>query len=270
MENIIEIRPLPIKKWHGKTGKEDFGRPIVLECYVDRKRSKYMTGLNKEDKERLEKLTGYDLSDVFNPDVPHPFYSSINGRVKLENKTNIFYMSNPLHEIKVKFLMQHPIVANSMDEYENGEFPGARFVIYNDAVDTEKKMKKLELQKKVFRKLDKTDTNAKKQLYQILSGKSAFDMSDDFLDTKLQDEIETKGYEFVNSVMERNKETNYNHALILEGVQRHVINRKGDIYYYMDDYLGDINEAIDFMKDPKNSEYKASIISKIEQKRSKR
>lgn len=270
MANIIEIRPIQRKKWHSKTGSEDFARPLVLECYVDRKRSRYMTGLSEDDRQRLEKSTGYDLGDIFTPDKPHPFYSSINGRVKLENKTNIFHMDNPLHEIKVKFLMQHPMVANSMDEYENGDFPGAQFVIYDDNADIEKKVQKIELQKKVFRKLDKMDSLSKKQLYQILVNKSASDMSDDFLEAKLHDAIGQAGYERTYGIMERTKETNYNHALLLEGVQLHVLNRKGDIFYYMDDYLGDVNEAIEFLKDPKNSEYKAAIVSKIEQKKSKK
>lgn len=266
MGNVIEIRPLPLKKWHGKTGKEDFSRPLLIECYVDRIRGRYLTGLTAEDKERLEKATGYNLNDLFDPNTPHPFYGTQNGRVRLENKTNLFYMNNPLHEIKYKMLREHPLVANSMKEWEEGLFPGAKFVIYDDEQDLSEKVRKLDIKKSVFRNLDKADTQTKRQYYQILSNKSATEMSTELLETKLQEVIEQVGYERTLDLMNRDKEKNYIHSLIVEAVGKRVVNRKGDIYYYMDEPMGDLDDSIAFLQDMKNSMYKAAIIDKLNKK----
>ena len=110
---LVEVRPIERERWHGFKGKDAITRPVVLEAFLSNVTGKLATGLTPEDQERLEKLTGYDLSSDYNPNKPHPFWSSPAGFVKLEHKTNIFDTSKPIDEIKVKMIKDHDLVANS-------------------------------------------------------------------------------------------------------------------------------------------------------------
>ena len=79
----------------------------------------------------LEK-TGFDLSPIFINEKSHPFWDSKTAQVKLEHKTNVFNTDRPIDEIKVKILKASDLVANSMKEYEEGKFPNALFVIFDE------------------------------------------------------------------------------------------------------------------------------------------
>jgi len=113
----IIIKPIKREKWHGKSGKESFTRPSLLNALVDSEKMEYCTGLNYQDKtfkdldnpdvmiteaEYYSKLLKQDLSNRFNPNIPHPFWDSRTATVKLENNTMIFNTSNPLEFIKFK------------------------------------------------------------------------------------------------------------------------------------------------------------------------
>ena len=63
----VEIRPLPIKKWHGKEGKEDFSQPKVIEVLYDVEKACYATGLSEEETIKYSKEKGKveNLKEVF-------------------------------------------------------------------------------------------------------------------------------------------------------------------------------------------------------------
>jgi len=47
---LVEVRPIEKKKWHGKTGKDSFARPVVVEALINVRTNTYDTGLTEEDK----------------------------------------------------------------------------------------------------------------------------------------------------------------------------------------------------------------------------
>ena len=69
---LIEVRPIEKKRWHGYQGKESFTRPVVIEALINVRTNTYDTGLTEEDRVRLEKVTGFDLSNTYKKDTPHP------------------------------------------------------------------------------------------------------------------------------------------------------------------------------------------------------
>ena len=46
---LVEVRPLPEKKWHGKKGKDSFAQPKTIEVLYDEKLGAYATGLTEEE-----------------------------------------------------------------------------------------------------------------------------------------------------------------------------------------------------------------------------
>lgn len=263
-DNIIEVRPLDVKRWHGKSVRELAPSPVVLECYIDRHKRRYLTGLTAEDRERLEKATGLDLNDQFDPENPHPFYSTQNGKVKLEFKTNRFDMNNPIDEIKVKMMKEHPLVANSIVEYQANPSTKALFVIYDSREDIEARAKKAQLKTKVYTMVSKMDATTKRQIVEILTNESMRRQSVDYIDVKLSEAIETKGYEKAIEVINRTKAENFNHSLIVEAVERNIVQKRGETYFYMDEPLGTLYEALKYLADPRNSVIKGQIIDKLE------
>ena len=129
---LVQVKPIEKKTWHGLEGVKRFTAPKTIQALVSLTTGLYATGLSEEDRERLEKETGFDLSPTYIPGKIHPFWGDKISRVVLEHRTNMFDTSKPLDEIKVKLLKASDLVANSQKEYEDGLFPEAQFVIFDE------------------------------------------------------------------------------------------------------------------------------------------
>lgn len=261
---LVEVKPIEKDKWHGKKGKEAFSRPITLEALISLSTTQFATGLTAEDRERLEKLTGYNLSPDYMEGTSHPFWNSTAAQIKLEHKTNVFNTSRPLDEIKIKVLKAHDLVANSMKEYKEGKFPLAKFVIFDEAEEVEIKASKLSLKNKVIIEISELSLERKAEIVQILLGISVRNQSMNFVDLKLEDAIEEFGPQRVLTIIQRDKARTSLHSLVLEAIYKNVLRKEGTSVYYMDDQIGfDIENAIDYLADKKNQALKAQIIEKI-------
>lgn len=261
---IVEVKPIERERWHNKTGKESFQRPITIEALVSTLTGKYSTGLTEEDRERLEKGGGYDLSDAYTPGKAHPFWNNPVGFVKLGNSTNIFDTKKPLDEIKVKLMKASPLVANSQKEYEDGIVPEALFVIFDETEDVEIRASKAAIKRKVIIEATKLSKTRKAEIVQILLGISVRSQTEDFVDLKLDDAIEEFGPEKVLRLIQRDKTRTSIHSLVLEGLYKNALRKEGTAIYYMDDQLGfDTESTIDYFADSKNQALKAQLLEKI-------
>lgn len=265
MENyIIEVRPLEKKRWHGKTQKEFPSAPMIVECYVNLENRRWETGLTEDDRNRLQKITGLDLHEHFIPDEEHPFYSTDNGHVKLDyDRTNYFDMRRPIDEIHVKMLMASPLVANSQSDWDEGKCPQAQFVIYDSREEVEKKAEKSKKRTQIYNLWSKMDTTTKKQVVQILLNQSMKNQSDDYIDSKMEDIMSTQGFDKVLEVFSQSKADNYMHSLIIDAVDKNIMQLRGGVYYYMDEAMGGIHDTMRFLQDVKNNAIKGQIIDKL-------
>lgn len=261
---IVEVKPIEKERWHTKKGKEAFARPVTIEALVSLRTGQYATGLSDEDRERLEKRTGYNLSPDYKVGTPHEFWNSQAALIKLDYKTNVFNTDKPLDEIKIKVLKASDLVANSQKEFEEGKFPEAMFVIYDEVEDTEIKASKAAMKRKVIIESAKLTKIRKAEIVQIIKGISVRNQSDDYVDLKLDDAIDEAGPERVLTLIQRDKAKTSLHALILEALYKNILRKDGTAIYYMDDQLGfDIESAIEYFTDPKNQTLKAQILEKI-------
>lgn len=260
---LVEVRPITIKKWHGKKGQEAFSQPITFEALYDIGLGKYATGLNEKEQKSLEKSTGYDLSPEFDPDNPHPFWSTNTARVKLGNKTTIFDTEKNLDFIRVKMLKANNLVANSMKEYEDGEYPEAIFVIYDENEEVRAKATKIQRKNKARKLAGAMSVDERINIIQILNGKSLRKNSPDFVDVAIEEIVVEDTNEFIKWA-EMDKSDTYIRASILECIHRNILTKEGNAIYYMGDRIADtLDDACAYFSDPNNQKLKAMILEKL-------
>lgn len=258
----IEVRPIEKERWHGKTGKDSIARPKKIEALYNINTGRYDTGLSLEDRERLEKITGFDLSDHYVKDTPHPFWSG-QGVVTLPHGTKIFNTEKPQDEIAIKMLKASELVANSMKEYEDGKFPYATHVIFDERENADIRASKIETKKEAYILTDKISKEKKIEIIQILTNKGMRKQSDNFIEIELNQLVESTP-EKVLELIKKDKAYVATHAMILEGLEKNILRKEGTSVYYMDDQLGfDISSAINYFMDPSNQKLKLEIVNKL-------
>lgn len=259
----IEVKPIETKKWHGKKGKEAFFEPKVSQVLYDPITGKYRTGLTKEEAEKWGKELGIDLSDNFNPEEEHPFWSSKRAQIKLENKTMVFNTTNTLDAVKVKTLKVCHLVANSIKELEEGRWPDATHVIYDESDEVEVKANSMQKTKKAIQLLSKLTADQQVGIIMILEGKNLKGRSANFLDAAMGKIIEEKVDEFIRYAEMDSKEV-YAISTVHEALHNNILTKDLGAVYYMSEKIGlSFDDAVKWFMDPNNQTTKAAIISKL-------
>lgn len=263
--SIVKVKPIENESsWHGKTGKDAFARPVTIEALVSITTQQYCTGLSEEDRARLEAITKYDLSPEYAHGIPHPFYSTATAEVKLIHGTNTFNTSRPLDEIRLGILKASDLVANSLEAYEAGDYPEAKFIIFDEKEELEAKASKAALKRNVIIEAAKLTSIRKAEIVQILSNISVKNQSDDYISMMLDKEVEEKGPQVVLDLIKRDKARTALHSMLIEGLHKNILRKEGPSIYYLGDQLGyDIESTLDYFEDKKNQTLKAQILEKI-------
>lgn len=260
---LIEVRPIPKKTWHGKTGAESFTQPFVIEVLYDPQTGAYATGLTPEEKAKYEKLTGFDLSDKFSASEPHPFWSTQAARIKLPNQTVIFNDEKPMDFIKIKNLKASKFVANSLKDYEEGKYPDALFIIHDESEEIEVKATKIQRKNKCIAIAAKMSLDEQIDVIQIVSNKSLKGRSQNFVSVALDAVIEDNPNEFIRLCKMEKAEVHIR-ATILEAIYRNILVKESGAIYYMGERLAnDYEESVQWFLDPQNAKMKVTILEKM-------
>lgn len=282
----IQVKPISIPKWHEKKGNESFTKAKVITALVDPETMTYATGLNYTDKtyenredsknklteaEYYSKILKVDLSNQFNLDEPHPFWDSKMAKIRLENRTQIFDTSkNPLDFVKVKILKASKYVANSLKEYEEGLYPEATHVIFDESEEVEVKASKVAIKNQAIAQTFNLSKGKKIELIMVLSGQedylkavNAKGKSDNFVEVELDKLVTTRPTEVLN-YLKMDKDELATRALVIEALQKHVFNREGHKIKYHDSVLGqDILDVVLYLNKPENSDFKLRIKEQV-------
>ena len=274
----VEVKPIEIKKWHGKTGKDSYTVPKVLRALVDGDTRQYATGLdyiNKEFKdpdnakvqlteaEYYAKLLKVDLSPQFIEGQQHPFWDSQGMKIKLENNTMYFDTDNPMDYIKIKVMKASKYIANSMKDWEDGLFPEATHVITDEQEEIEVKASKVQIKKKAVLACNEISEDKKVQLILIIDGKNLKGKSSKFIEVELDKLIEKKASDVLR-YLEMETEDVAIHALVLEALQKSVLRKQGHKFLYHDSVIGsDIYDVIKYLKDDENQDLKLRIMASV-------
>lgn len=282
----IQVKPVEVEKWHGKKGQESFTRAKTIQALVDPYSLTYTTGLDNDSKvytnpetgkkndlteeQYYSKLLKADLSNQFDIDTPHPFWDSKMSEIKLENRTMLFDTKNPLDYVKVKVMKQSKYVANSLEDFENGLFPEATHVIFDEAQEVEVKASAVEIKNKVIVEASKLNIGQKIDIVTVLSAGSDYlraktlrGKSESFVNVELDKYIQKNAKEVLR-VMNMSKEDLSTQALVLEALQKHVLVKEGLKIRYFEEYLGsDINEVVDRLNTSEYNEIKIRIMQQL-------
>ena len=260
----VEVRPIESKRWHNKTGQESFTRPKKIQALVDGSTMKYATGLTEADiKELAKKGISYDLSAQYNSEAPHPFWDSGMAIIKLENNTMFFDTDNALDFIKIRVMKASKYVANSMAEYDLGQWPEATHVIFDEAEQAQVLASKVETKNTAIIEASKLSLDRKIQLILVLGGKNMKNQSADFVAVELDKIITRDAGEFLRYLKMDKKQT-ASHALVLEALQKSVLRKEGQRIFHMDSPLGiDEIEVAEYLSKDENQDIKMLILSKI-------
>jgi hypothetical protein len=262
---LVEVRPLEKKSWHGKKGAESFTRPKKIQALVDGEKMQYATGLTEKDIKWLKEEKGieYDLSPHFHVDRPHPFWDSKMAEIKLENNTMFFNTDNAIEYIKVKVMKASKFVANSMREYDEGLYPEATHVIFDEAEEADIKASKVAIFNKAIIEANKLSKDKKVQIVMILKGKNLKGQSDNFLTVALDEVIKENPEEVLRQIGLDSAEVAV-HALVLEALQKNVLRKEGHKIFYFDSLLGsDIIDVIEYLQDEVNQSLKLKIMEAV-------
>lgn len=260
---FVEVRPLPEKKWHGKSGKESFAQPKAIEVLYDSNTGKYATGLTEEEAKDYGKRLGVDLSDTFNPTEPHPYWSTKPATIKLENFTQLLNTDKPVDFVKVKNMKASKFVANSQRAYEAGEYPDATHVIFDEEEEVSLKATKVQMKEKAYIIASKMSNDDKAAMVQILSSKTVRKRSPNFIDVEVADIIENKTSDFIRFANMGREEVNIR-ALVLELLNKNILTKEAGSVYYMGEIIGiDYEGAIEWFRNPQNSKMKVAILEKV-------
>jgi hypothetical protein len=260
----VEIRPLPLKKWHGKEGREDMSTPKGMEVLYDPSTGRYATGLAEEERVFLEKKLGVDLSDRFIQDAPHPFWSSRAAIIKMNREPMILDISLPMNYLKVKNMKASSLIANSLQDWKKGLYPNATHYIHDEQETLALEASKVQLRNKARQKVYTMPLEEKTYLVRLLSEKSARGRSQDYIDVELDKIVEEKPAEFMRYINMDKAELGVR-AKILECIDRNILTKQGISVYYMGDRIGmDLEEAVKFFLDPQNQMIKVVIFEKLE------
>ncbi len=266
----IKIKPIERDKWHQKNGSESFSRPLTIRALVDPESLTYSTGLTEEEEKEYGVKLKVDLSKQFKLDSPHPFWDSKMGEVVLENRTMIFDTENPIEFVKVKICKASKFVANSLKDYENGLYPEATHVIFDESEEIEEQASKVEIKKKAIIETSKLSKAKKIQLIMVLSAdgnylkaKNLKGKSDNYIEVELDKIIEAKPKEVLR-YLELDKDDLATQALVLEALQRNVFEKVGHKIMYHDADLGDdIYDVVKYMNAPENQDFKIRILAQV-------
>lgn len=260
----VVIKPVPTEKWHGKDGKESFARPQSFEVLLDSDKGRYATGLSQDDINWLRKMgVNLDLSDTYIPDQPHPYWGSNAAKIKLPNHTMIMDDEKPLEFIKIKNMKASKLVANSLKEYEEGLWPEATHIIFDESEETELKATKVQNRTKCTVIASKMSTEEKTNVVRILSEKSVAGRSVSFIDVEIDDIIQNKTDEFI-ALCKMDKAELTTRAQLHEALFRNVLTKEGNAIYYMGEKLGfDFEDTLKYFMQPDNQQIKISILEKL-------
>ena len=260
----VEIKPLPVQKWHGKSGKDSITQPVRFEVLYDPATGRYATGLTKEEEEEYGKLLGgVDLSDGFSADKPHPYWSSQAAGIKLPNHTVILHTERPADYVKWKNLKASKQVANSLKEWQDGNFPFATHYIHNEEEEVEIKATKVARNLECVRIMSTMTPDEMASMVQIVGERNVRGKSPKFVLTAMSELVEQKPEEFLRWA-KKDKAEVYLRATVLEALHKGILTREGTAVHYMSDRIAnDVDEAVQWFAHPDNQKQKAIILGKL-------
>lgn len=262
----VEIRQIEKERFHGVKGKDSITRTKKYSPTVNPRTMKYETGLEKKDIEWLnspDRMPHVDFSNNYTRDIPHPYWSDFNSALVLEANTMILDMDNPRDFIQVKLAKVDKHVANSKEEYNEGLWPEATHIIYDESEEIEVRASLVATKLEVNNKLAKMSLENKMAVLTLATKKSYKNNSENFYVAELDKEVNDNPEKMLQIVKYTKEDLNLR-SLVVEGLFKNRLFTEGHKIKYQEYVLGsDVESVVAYLKDPENNEFKARLITDI-------
>lgn len=275
--NKVIVKPLPLEKWHKKVGKESFAVEKSVQAQPDRTNFEYKVELSESEWKKIhDAKLGFNLTEKdekgninvnlnFDPQEPHTLFSTARGRVKLPNKATIFNKNVPMHLLKIGILRGSPYVANSLAEWEDGDYDLATHYIEDKAKEIETSLTKVEAKNEATVKVTKATKEQKLNILKCLipGFKKSGENSDEFITMAIDEEL-TKDPENFLKWLNMDKKRVAMEALVNDAIEQRVLKKEGHKIKYFDNLVGNsLKEVVDYMMDDENQTFMLQIKDKL-------
>jgi len=262
MANIF-LKPIMTEKWHGlhKVGRTRFqDTQDVIQVLYDRKQGALATGLDNDTETRLASSLGVSLANNSANEFWHDF------KIKLQDQTMIFNTSNPIEELQVYVLKASKFIANSQKELDQGLWPNAKYVIYDEQTELEKQAAEVQTKAKAIDIFNGLSPEKKLNLLKLY-GKAVENSSNDFVYTKLYEIVENDPIDFITQSNKSPEEIKVK-ALIFDLEKIGILRRKGTAYLYNDQQVGfDYDDTVSYLLSPANQELLVKLKDSLEMRK---
>lgn len=255
---MIIVRPLKQASWSGFHRFPKCKDTVVATLG----RGGYNTGLTPEDEERLENAMQLKKGEL-----------GRNSNFWKDYTVNIFEedlrldLSIPKDEIDYAILLGSKKVANSLKEVNEGKWPKAKYVIYDYIEEAKAENMEIQSKKKAWKKFATMNTSDMKQVLKLM-GRNADSMIDEVVENTLTKIVEDSPEEFNAIVGIDNFKTR---ILVEDLLHVNLLRKVGSKYLYADDVIGyNLEEAVQYLNDPKNQEILITLQEKLNSKQNKK
>jgi hypothetical protein len=260
----VTVKPIYKEKWHGNHTKNKMqGCHDTIRAQYSAELGRFNIDFEEGEQALLEGKLGLEEGGL-TPSFYNKFWQDL--FVKIEDKANLFDMRRPIEVLKMKILKGHDWVANSLDGLNKGEFPGSRYVIYDQ--EQENKAKAVEGSKKAraYAALNEMTPERMSKVLYLLGEAPSKNISSEALYGRLVDQLEDNPVDFYKHASKADSRIE-NESLIYRLLKTGILVKKGTAYYYNNDQLGfDFDAAADYLENPANQELKITLIKYLEKK----
>lgn len=255
MENKkIILKPLIKKTWSGFHRFPKCTDTVIASIG----RGGYITGLSEEESEALEKELNYPKGML---SKNSPFWKDY--AVIITEPEIHLDLSIARDRLDYAILKGSKKVATSMREYNEGKYPKAKYVIHDIEEEAKIENVKVLAKKRAWKKLATMSITEMKQVLKLM-GKKADNTKDEIVENTLATIIESNPDEF-NKIIEID---NFKTRLLIEDLlSKNLLRKMGSKYLYGDDVIGyNLDEALQYLIDPKNQEILITLQEKLNSK----
>ena len=238
MSTIIRVKPIKRDTWSGFirfNNTKDYITPYFDEGGT------IVTGLTKEDEERLGQLLKRDLSAI------SPFWNEY--KILMTDKERQFNIENPEQELAYKFMLGHKKVANS--ELTRNDFPSAEYIIYNEEMEAKIKNEKFSEKRKATTAFNELSLNQMRDILKLYPGYTKVDtVSADVIEARLFELMEGDPAKFNRLVGDKKLDMK---VFLKDLVQSKILRKNRSAFYYGSDNIGhDEESTIVYLENPEN------------------
>lgn len=240
-------------------------RPKKIEPTFDSQTGRFVVDLPDDLWDYLKETMGskYDLDTSHNirSDEPHDFWQSRTTLVSLEPNTMVLEFKNPLNIAKYGIMRGHKLVANSLEEYQQGMWPDALWVIIDDHQDIKQKARDAQEKATAYALMGNIAPDRMRDLLQAYKKRSYMRAKPETVIIDFEKAVEENPGE-INRLWKR-KDILEEMSMIVQGIEKNQLKEKADAIKFGDTTLGlGIEEAAEKLKE--DQELKQMLMAKIE------